>query len=101
MATPHKHAPFVKAWADGKPLQLWDGATWRDLVDVPSWLEDSVFRVKPDRYRRYVVENHYEGGAPTTIVEVANERYGYSWEDAEASRGFVRWIDYEWQEVPE
>lgn len=47
MATPHKQAALIKAWADGAEIQYSIGAGgWKDC-SPPSWSETLVYRVKP------------------------------------------------------
>lgn len=47
MAKPHKHAEFIKAWADGAEIQFWDGS-WYDVGTNPSWCVDRKYRIKPE-----------------------------------------------------
>ena len=49
MKPKHKHAEFIKAWADGIPVQ-WKNSNhkWIDLCVVdPIWSVDYEFRIKP------------------------------------------------------
>lgn len=50
MVTPHKHAEVIKAWADGAQIQYYENRTgkWADCTASPSWLEDSLYRVKTE-----------------------------------------------------
>lgn len=45
---PHKHAQWIKAWADGHVIQfqLIDGS-WKDIRENHEWLEGLDYRVKP------------------------------------------------------
>lgn len=46
---PRKHSEIIKAWADGKQIQYYDGLcdTWLD-IDNPDWCENQSYRVKPE-----------------------------------------------------
>ena len=47
---PHKHALFIKAWADGAQIQVLDNhMEWQDIGAYSSWHEESIYRVKPER----------------------------------------------------
>ena len=50
MKTPHKHAEFIKAWADGAEIQIRhpDTKTWCDCVD-PYWVPSAEYRIKPEQ----------------------------------------------------
>jgi hypothetical protein len=46
---PHKHALFIKAWADGAQIQVLDNhMEWQDIGAYSSWHEESIYRVKPE-----------------------------------------------------
>ena len=52
MATPHKHAALIKAWADGAEIQAWVVDTTRmckEWVTVvhPPWYPFVKYRIKP------------------------------------------------------
>lgn len=49
MTTPHKHAVAIKAWADGKLVQIkgYKSKQWAD-VPYPSWSDEYEYRVKPE-----------------------------------------------------
>ena len=56
MATPHKHAEFIKAWADGITVQVrwkgFGGHDWRDLASDAeglNWYHNWEYRIKPKR----------------------------------------------------
>jgi hypothetical protein len=56
MRTPHKHAEFIKAWADGCTIQAkgeWSDK-WVDLVHPPTWHVDIEYRIKPEKKVMYV-----------------------------------------------
>jgi len=44
----HKHAEFIKAWADGAEIQTYHKSTseWAD-TDTPYWELDREYRIKP------------------------------------------------------
>jgi hypothetical protein len=45
---PHKHAEFIKAWADGAEIQTYDGIrdVWVDIISNPAWTSER-YRIKP------------------------------------------------------
>jgi hypothetical protein len=49
MRKPHKHAEFIKAWADGAEIQTYDGIrdVWVDIIGNPAWTSAS-YRIKPE-----------------------------------------------------
>lgn len=47
MPTPHKHAEFIKAWADGQEVQVLTNSGWVDVAKSPSWLYYNQYRIKP------------------------------------------------------
>jgi len=46
---PHKHAEFIKAWADGAEIQFRYNANipWNDVKGVCGWDVNCEFRIKP------------------------------------------------------
>jgi len=50
MPTPHKHAEFIKAWADGAEIQIKTLAgRWVTIGHVaPSWEVKHEYRIKPE-----------------------------------------------------
>lgn len=46
---PHKHAEFIKAWADGAEIQTYDGIrdVWVDIIGNPAWTSER-YRIKPE-----------------------------------------------------
>ena len=68
MATPHKHADLIKAWADGAEIQAKSmiSHTWVD-VQEPSWSPEQAYRIKPKEpivVRKAVVPCTVSGGNP-------------------------------------
>jgi hypothetical protein len=50
MAKPHKHAEFIKAWADGVAIQVRTGPlSWDYIGDSPSWSESCEYRISPEK----------------------------------------------------
>ena len=45
---PHKHAEFIKAWAEGKEVQ-WKTPSggWLDVGEYPGWMNNQTYRIKP------------------------------------------------------
>jgi hypothetical protein len=58
----HKHADLIHAWADGAQIQIkeYDG-NWLD-IEMPSWMDDVTYRIKPepkpDIVIRFYLESH-------------------------------------------
>jgi hypothetical protein len=50
MRTPHIHAAFIKAWADGEQIELLNQFTkqWQPIGTEPCWFKGSIFRIKPE-----------------------------------------------------
>jgi len=45
---PRPHAEFIKAWADGADIQVYDGCRqWVSVYDNPYWHPNNLFRIKP------------------------------------------------------
>ena len=47
---PHVHAEFIKAWADGEPIEVLIGDSWQDAGSINSvvgWYSNSKYRIKP------------------------------------------------------
>ena len=65
----HKHAEFIKAWADGKTIQMSiNGRKWIDITS-PSWAWDTTeqveYRIKPEPKPdliKYIVTEHISEG---------------------------------------
>jgi hypothetical protein len=98
--TPHRHAAVIKQWADGATIQVRQPREeWQDMhIDsAPSWLLHLEYRVKPEvvRYKRYLWKwaAEAEGHAVLTVDPASQVKF-----PREQTRGFVRWIDTEWQE---
>ena len=54
MNKPHKHAEFIKAWADGAEIEFRQEEchAWKK-VDSPSWSLYNQYRVKPELVVKY------------------------------------------------
>ena len=50
MKTPHIHAEFIHAWADGATIQYLNYfGKWEDCgTNLPAWDEDTMYRIKPE-----------------------------------------------------
>ena len=46
--TPHKHAEFIHACADGAEIEYLWGGVWK-LVTTPSWVPSSIYRIVPSK----------------------------------------------------
>jgi hypothetical protein len=72
MNKPHKHAEFIKAWADGAEIERkCDLTGYWFLLKNPAWCEDFEYRIKPqpvikkmymhyDSIKRMVSEGNYD-----------------------------------------
>lgn len=91
----HKHCEVIKAWADGKKVQVRRNADrpWEDVSD-PNWFNDKEYRVKPETVK-YRVSLHKSSLGRMYTLSADNER-----DELEYSRCacFVKWLT-EWQEV--
>jgi len=47
--SPHKHAEFIKAWADGIAVEFSNGDFngWRDVTEKHHWKNETDYRIKP------------------------------------------------------
>jgi len=68
MPTPHKHAKVIKAWADGKTIQMKTfSGKWKDLGLLNPAFDSEEYRIKPEPqviecfihkdYGRFIYEN--------------------------------------------
>lgn len=50
---PHKHAPLIKAWADGAKIQYMNSSGhWEDCSNYPCWDPDTEYKLAPEKYVR-------------------------------------------------
>lgn len=75
MAISKRHTDVIKAWLDGKQIQVMDDEDrWVDIVS-PSFNERSIYRIKPNPkktlfYRPYIyIENGIVGSHPCWSTE--------------------------------
>lgn len=61
MTTRNPHYDTIVAWAEGKPIQCYTGAKWRD-IDEPMWAPGNQYRVKPKP--RTVLQIYTEAAYP-------------------------------------
>ena len=101
--------PLVQALAEGKTLQFKpEHGKWYDLAAPVFNSAPEQYRIKPEpkftaRYKRYVYSPYKAGvtSSPSTPYEVhiLNEFDGYNViSPVEKGRGFISWIDTEWQQ---
>lgn len=58
---PHKHAEFIKAWADGAEIERkCDLTGYWFLLKNPAWCEDFEYRIKPQPVIKKMYM-HYDG----------------------------------------
>jgi hypothetical protein len=64
MSTPHKHAPVIKAWADGAVIQYKNGfGEWVDVDDNrPAWGNNAEYRIKPEPHKHQAFIDAWERG---------------------------------------
>lgn len=69
MNVPHKHAPMIKAWADGKQIQVYVASVgkWMDVTEPPLWNPDLLYRVKPE-------DDHHPGSITLYIYVSSNNK---------------------------
>jgi hypothetical protein len=81
----HKHAEFIKAWADGAVVEVATVNGWQSIGKSPSWNETNYYRIKPAELKRmYPVTSmnadalraafneHMENIVPARLEDVAN-----------------------------
>lgn len=97
MAKPHKWANVIKAWADGKPIQVkykLNDERWYDWAedDTPCFgTTDAEWRIKPSIYRyRMVLEQSVN--TKTYWVTATDDP------TIESSDFFVKWLT-DWVEI--
>jgi hypothetical protein len=73
MNKPHKHAEFIKAWADGAEIERkCDLTGYWFLLKNPAWCEDFEYRIKPQPVIKKMYM-HYDG-----IEEVVAENFWHT-----------------------
>lgn len=90
MATPHKHAELIKAWADGAEIEFYDSLHkgWKSIAGPITWAPTLQYRIKPAKqwYRvalkAYSDKSFYTVTAESVMSEQNHER----------SKTFVRWL---------
>lgn len=103
----HVHADIIRAWLDGKKIQIYDedNILWCDYDPVMAdgtfkFYPLDAYRIKPDtvQYRRYIYRN---SSCPSQMGVGAVTRHSphQSVNEMEKNSYFVRWIDTDWQEV--
>ena len=72
---PHVHAEIIKAWADGKKIEVYDDRSEAWIyTDHPAWCFDNKYRVKPvERVAVYRVA--YEHDALRNVVGISESFY--------------------------
>lgn len=71
----HRHAELIKAWADGKTIQVKQPWGWAD-TPTPLWTEDTEYRIKPDSVIQSLIDAYKNG---ETIQYRANANYATTW----------------------
>lgn len=100
MSNKHPHDAVIRAWLDGKTIQLWSQVErkWKDISALEEgwnryFSTDAQYRIKPTvvKYRRYIYTSE-EKPAISLVSQFSIPEY------IEAYPQFVRWIDTDWQE---
>lgn len=92
-----KAIAVMQGYVDGKTIQYshYVNGPWATCAGFPVWeWNKSNYRIKPEvvKYRRYLWRDTREqlyAGSANCGSEVGIENY----------KGFIRWIDTEWQEI--
>ena len=98
-----KHDAVVRAWLDGKTVQIYNHSRnrWDDLsvcVDspysMPGFSKAHTYRIKPEviQYKRWLGKNL---GTKKPFVGIVHPCFS----DPSHSEAFVRWIDDDWKTV--
>jgi len=92
---PHKHAFFIKAWADGLHVQkrYIYRPEWGEIAEYPSWTDEYEYRIKPKtiKYRNALMMG---GKGFDGYVISCNQNP----ERIEQNEWFIKWLG-DWQEV--
>jgi hypothetical protein len=99
MSAPHRWAPIIHAWANGKAVQFKDTSSrWLDANGLhgcaPSFVPELEWRIKPEvvRYRVALFKTGSNFFYTLTTDEAFNDK------KLEQRPSFVRWLG-DWQEV--
>jgi len=71
---PHKHCELIKAWADGKQIEIKYDGIWTDWVfsESPRWLEKQEYRIKPEPKPDVVIETWIQPSSKNQIYVFQN-----------------------------
>jgi hypothetical protein len=71
MKSPHIHAEFIKAWADGEEIEYFDKhkGAWED-AERPTWKIENTYRIKPKKASYYLVLDDIDLNLPTQSLEL-------------------------------
>lgn len=90
MGTPHKHAEFIKAWADGETIQYFNLAKqeWVDCAyNRPIWNSEDSYRIKPEKkWYRVALYRGTDSNWATCANSEPTEK------EMEKQLSFVRWL---------
>lgn len=100
MNKPHKHRDLIIAWANGAQIQIRYSAegSWMD-TNTPRWYAHYEYRIKPKmlKYKRFLWKSAVNPDSGVAVHIVCPE--GQAREPRDTWKGFIRWIDNDWQEV--
>jgi hypothetical protein len=85
----HKHAEFIKAWADGECVQVYACGAWIDVGRAVSFDNCNEFRIKPKAQTYRVALMAKPDGDGFTAFAAQNQAQE---EGIFSSQGFVRWL---------
>lgn len=101
-----KNKAVFDAWLEGATIQYYDdnGETWYNVHNNnPTWNILYNYRVKPKtvlstRYRRYAYNSGLQYVSFPNVIHIhtAIEGIGWSIEELETHKGFIKWIDNDW-----
>ena len=103
MSNKHPHDAVIRAWLDGKTIQLWSTkeGKWKDISALKEgwnlyFSTDGQYRIKPTviKYRMFLWKSNSGNRYVTTVTPEEQAR-----KPRDQWAGFVRWIDTDWQEV--
>lgn len=79
MKTPHIHAEFIKAWADGAEIEVWHGVckVWH-LATNPSWSMYLTYRIKPEPKPDIKHQVKINLGASNSVICIYNSESNYT-----------------------
>ena len=72
MATPHKHAALIKAWADGAEIEYSVDSRYWEPASGPLWDRNTQYRIKPVPTPADVIRAHVEIHHTKLAAKISN-----------------------------